>query len=80
MSQSADQWVAHPGSNGGQSRLDGPLRKPEREGVLLHQCEHLRCAFLGDLQVTEAKLHLVHVIGGGRRCKWNGRTREWNCR
>jgi hypothetical protein len=71
----------HTGSNCGQSRLNGPLRKSEREGVLLHQCEHLRCAFLCDLQVTEAKLHLVHVIGGGgSRRKWDGRTREWNCR
>ena len=38
----------------------------------------LRCAFLRDLQVTEAKLHLVHVIGGGGGCKWDGRTREWS--
>ena len=54
---------------GGQSRLDCPLSEPEREGVLLHQRENLRCAFLRDLQVTEAKLHLVHVIGGGGGCK-----------
>ena len=63
---------------GGQSRLDCPLSEPEREGVLLHQRENLRCAFLRDLQVTEAKLHLVHVIGGGSGCKWDGRTREWS--
>eukprot|EP00964_Phaeocystis_antarctica_P124474 scaffold88114_cov64-Phaeocystis_antarctica.AAC.2 len=80
ISRSADFWVPPTGSNGGQSRLDGPLRKSEREGVLLHQCEHLRCAFLRDLQVTEAKLHLVHVLGGGGRRKWDGRTRERNCR
>ena len=65
---------------GGQSRLDCPLSEPEREGVLLHQRENLRCAFLRDLQVTEAKLHLVHVIGGGGGCKWDGRTREWSWR
>lgn len=41
---------------------------------------NLWCAFLCDLQVTEAKLHLVHVIGGGGGCKWDGRMREWNWR
>ena len=65
---------------GGQSRLDCPLSEPEREGVLLHQRENLRCAFLRDLQVTEAKLHLVHVIGGSGGCKWDGLTREWSWR